>query len=39
MDSSRTEDIVGKSTHASSMNANPVTLSIEELKEVYLRSL
>jgi alcohol dehydrogenase class IV len=33
------EEVVSKSARASSMKANPVVLSTEELKEVYLRSL
>lgn len=39
MDSSKVDEIVGKAARASSMKANPVVLSAEELKEVYLRSL
>jgi alcohol dehydrogenase class IV len=39
MDTSRAEEVVAKSARASSMKANPVTLSTEELTEVYLRSL
>ena len=33
------EEVVSKSARASSMKANPVVLSLDELKEVYQRSL
>jgi alcohol dehydrogenase class IV len=33
------DEVVSKSARASSMKANPVVLSLEELKEVYQRSL
>jgi alcohol dehydrogenase class IV len=39
MDASKADEVVQKSARASSMKANPVTLSDEELTEVYLRSL
>jgi alcohol dehydrogenase class IV len=39
MSASHAAEVVEKSSRASSMKANPVVLSVEELKEVYLRSL
>jgi alcohol dehydrogenase class IV len=39
MSAGAAEEAVSKSARASSMKANPVVLSLKELKEVYLRSL